>query len=239
MTEAEWLSEPNFVLHVQHAEPTASARKLRLLAAGFCRAGGPILDHPELVAAVETIENYADGAVAAAELERARSHARVVAVQAYEDYVRWAEGKEGERAAANPMVQHQVAWAVAFAATTPLPVSAVGTRMGEASAQPTAAPTVLADPVVSPEFLRALRAVVLDAFGNPFQPVAFSPEWRTKDAVALAAGMYEARDFANMPALADALQRAGCNSEAVLAHCRSGGPHFRGCWVIDGVLGKE
>lgn len=239
MTEAEWLSEPNFVQHVQHVEPKASARKLRLLAAGFCRAGGPILDHPELLAAVDAIERYADGTATAAELEKARSHARVVAVQAYEDYVRWAEGQEGERAAANPMVQHQVAWAVAFAATTPLPVSAVGTRMGEASAQPTAAPTVLADPVVSPEFLRALRAVVWDAFGNPFAPVAFNPEWRTKEAVALAHAMYEARDFANMPALADALQRAGCDFGAVLAHCRSGGPHFRGCWVLDGVLGKE
>ena len=239
MTEAEWFTEPNFVLHVQHVEPTASARKLRLLAAGFCRAAGPILDHPELIAAVETIENYADGAVAAAELEKARSHARIVAVQAYEDYVRWAEGKDGERAAANPMVRHQVAWAVAFAATTPLPVAAVGTRTGEATAQPAGTPNMLADPVVSPEFLGTLRAVVWDAFGNPFKPVAFNPEWRTGEAARLASEMYAARDFSNMPALADALQRAGCNSEAVLAHCRSGGPHFRGCWVLDGVLGKE
>ena len=239
MTEAEWRSEPNFVLHVQHVEPKASARKLGLLAAGVGRPAGPILDHPELLAAVETIESYADGAVAAAELEKARSHARIVAVQAYEDYVRWAEGKEGERAAANPMVRHQVAWAVAFAATTPLPVAAVGTRVGEATAQPAGAPDMLAAPVVSPEFLGTLRAVVWDAFGNPFRPVAFASKWRTDEAVALATAMYESRDFAKMPALADALQKAGCDSGAVLAHCRSGGPHFRGCWVLDGVLGKE
>ena len=29
------------------------------------------------------------------------------------------------------------------------------------------------------------------------------------------------------------------NDEAALAHCRSEGPHVRGCWVIDLILGKE
>ena len=41
-----------------------------------------------------------------------------------------------------------------------------------------------------------------------------------------------------MPILADALQDAGCDDEAVLAHCRGAGPHVRGCWVVDLVLGK-
>jgi len=238
MTEAEWLSEPNFVLHVQHVEPRASARKLRLLAAAFCRAGGSILDHPELLASVDSIEQYADGVVNAAELEKARSHARIVAVQAYEDYVRWSEG--AERKGVNPMVQHQVAWAVAFAGTTPLPVSAVGTRIGEASAQPGPEAGMLAEPVVSPEMLPTLRAVVWDAFGNPFNPVTFDPAWRTEDVTTLAAKMYESRDFSAMPALADLLQKAGCTNDAVLKHCRdTKAPHFRGCWVLDGILGKE
>jgi hypothetical protein len=42
-----------------------------------------------------------------------------------------------------------------------------------------------------------------------------------------------------MPILADALQDAGCDREEVLNHCRSAGPHVRGCWVVDLVLGKE
>jgi hypothetical protein len=42
-----------------------------------------------------------------------------------------------------------------------------------------------------------------------------------------------------MPILADALQDAGCDNEAVLDHCRSVGTHVRGCWVVDLVLGKE
>ena len=42
-----------------------------------------------------------------------------------------------------------------------------------------------------------------------------------------------------MPILADALQDAGCDEERILDHCRGNGPHVRGCWVVDLVLGKE
>jgi len=78
-----------------------------------------------------------------------------------------------------------------------------------------------------------------DVFGNPFQPVTFAPEWRTDTAVTLARQMYESREFGAMPILADALQDAGCDSTDVLDHCRGPGPHVRGCWVCDLVLGKE
>jgi hypothetical protein len=78
-----------------------------------------------------------------------------------------------------------------------------------------------------------------DVFGNPFQPVEFSASWRTDTAVSLARQMYAVRDFSAMPILADALQDAGCDNDDVLNHCRGEGPHVRGCWVVDGVLGKE
>jgi hypothetical protein len=78
-----------------------------------------------------------------------------------------------------------------------------------------------------------------DIVGNPFRPAILSPQWRTSTAVAIARGMYEARDFGAMPILADALQDAGCEDEAVLTHCRDPQQvHVRGCWVVDGVLGK-
>jgi hypothetical protein len=83
------------------------------------------------------------------------------------------------------------------------------------------------------------RALLPDIFGNPYRPVAFAPEWRTDAAVALARGMYESREFGAMPILADALQDAGCASAEILDHCRGPGPHVRGCWVVDLVLGKE
>jgi hypothetical protein len=88
---------------------------------------------------------------------------------------------------------------------------------------------------------RAIEQIRLvhDLFGNPFRPVAFAPSWRTTDAIGLARAMYDSRDFAAMPILADALEDAGCDSADVLAHCRGDGPHVRGCWVVDHVLGKS
>jgi hypothetical protein len=57
--------------------------------------------------------------------------------------------------------------------------------------------------------------------------------------VQLARSLYEERRFEDMPVLADALEEAGCQDAAVLEHCRGPGPHVRGCWVLDVVLGKE
>jgi hypothetical protein len=75
-------------------------------------------------------------------------------------------------------------------------------------------------------------------FGNPFRPVSFSPRWRSADAVGLARGIYDDRAFDRLPILADALLDAGCDNRYVLDHCRGPGPHTRGCWVVDQVLGR-
>jgi hypothetical protein len=84
------------------------------------------------------------------------------------------------------------------------------------------------------------RELALELVGpNPFRPITFATAWRTSTVVALARQMYESRDFGAMPILADALQEAGCENAAILDHCRDGGPHVRGCWVVDLVLGKE
>jgi hypothetical protein len=91
----------------------------------------------------------------------------------------------------------------------------------------------------STDELRQQAAFLRDTCGNPFRPVAFSLEWRTDTALSLASQMYESRDFGAMPILADALQDAGCDNADILDHCRGPGPHVRGCWVVDLVLGKE
>jgi hypothetical protein len=83
-------------------------------------------------------------------------------------------------------------------------------------------------------------AVLRDIFGNPFRSVAFSPAWRTSTAIGIATLMYDTRNFGAMPILADALQDAGCEDDAILSHCRDeNGIHVRGCWVVDLVLGKS
>ncbi len=55
----------------------------------------------------------------------------------------------------------------------------------------------------------------------------------------IARGIYDDRAFDRMPILADALEEAGCTDIEILNHCRQPGEHFRGCWVVDLLLGKE
>lgn len=79
-----------------------------------------------------------------------------------------------------------------------------------------------------------LREIV----GNPFRPARVDPLWLTPHVERLATAIYEERAFARMPELAEALASAGCEDAAILGHCRSGGEHVRGCWVVDAVLGR-
>jgi hypothetical protein len=78
-----------------------------------------------------------------------------------------------------------------------------------------------------------------DIIGNPFRPATINPAWRTPTAVQLARAIYEGRDFAALPVLADALEEAGCDNADILAHCRQGGEHARGCFAVDAVLGRQ
>ena len=94
-------------------------------------------------------------------------------------------------------------------------------------------------PYMLPLIGASLPVFIRDIFGHPLRPVMIDPTWLTHTAVALANLMYESRDFGAMPSLADALQDAGCESDDILSHCRGEGPHVRGCWVVDLVLGKE
>ena len=73
----------------------------------------------------------------------------------------------------------------------------------------------------------------------PFHVIPIDPSWLTSTVIALAQQIYEARDFSAMPILADALQDSGCDNPQILEHCRGPGPHTRGCWVVDALLGKQ
>jgi hypothetical protein len=90
----------------------------------------------------------------------------------------------------------------------------------------------------------AIQAGLLrDLFGNPFRsPPAVAPAvlaWGDRTVVRMARAIYDERDFGRLPILADALLDAGCDDEALIGHCRSGGPHARGCWALDLVLGRQ
>ena len=96
-----------------------------------------------------------------------------------------------------------------------------------------------ARPHFDSDYFLVVCDLVRDLFSNPFCPIAFDPRWRTSDAIGLARAIYDDRAFDRLPILTDALIDAGCDDEQVLAHCRSDGPHVRGCWVVDLVLGRE
>ena len=88
-----------------------------------------------------------------------------------------------------------------------------------------------------------LSACVRDIFLNPFRPSPCLPPavlcWNDGTVYRLAQGIYDERAFDRLPILADALLDAGCDDEDLIAHCRSAGPHVRGCWAVDLILGKE
>jgi hypothetical protein len=94
-----------------------------------------------------------------------------------------------------------------------------------------------------------LKAALLrDLFGNPFRPRRLRPDptWPMPLVASLATAAYRKRrgryldlDPVRLAVLADALEEAGCADEAILSHLRSAGPHVRGCWAVDCVLGKE
>ncbi len=45
-------------------------------------------------------------------------------------------------------------------------------------------------------------------------------------------------DPARLAVLADALEDGGCADAELLGHLRGPGPHVRGCWAVDLILGK-
>jgi hypothetical protein len=90
----------------------------------------------------------------------------------------------------------------------------------------------------------AQAALLRDLFGDDCSLLApVDVAWlesRGATARQLAQTLYEEQAFDSraMGLLADALEEAGCTDAAILGHCRGGGDHVRGCWVVDVILGK-
>jgi hypothetical protein len=208
----------------------ASDRKLRLLACLCCRRIWDVIPTDESRRCVEVAELFAEGLASRDDLdasiqasmaacERLPRPRRPGAVDAINAVSRVHRGPGGGRNAALGLAAS--AWASAEAFRT--------RRLGET-------PDAFAERRVRllGEELARQTHLVRELFGNPFRPVAFSPEWRTDTALSLTRQMYDAREFSAMPIMADALQDAGCDNDDILAHCRdANATHVRGCWVVD------
>jgi hypothetical protein len=92
--------------------------------------------------------------------------------------------------------------------------------------------------------------LIRDIFCSPsFQRPKVQPTWVTWNescVVKLAQAVYVEREMPQgtldkdrLAILADALEDAGCDNADILNHCRGPGPHVRGCWVVDLILGKS
>ncbi len=236
MTEAEWVACGSPAAMFVQIGGTALDRKRRLLGCGLGRHMWPALRDARSRAAVEVAERYADAA-------------------ATEDQL--AEAEAGARAVMLKMRKYNRSRSRYECLGTAVPVWASGsgvrgwgvgdTSEGDPAGGPAADAAIWEDAAeaMSREGgewhgeLRWLCGTVRCVFGNPFQPVTFGRNWRKKSVTEVAQAIYDERAFDRMPALADALEAVGCEDAEVLAHCRSGGPHVRGCWVVDGVLGKS
>jgi len=229
MTEAEWLAceDPidmlRFVKQWRTIRKQVKQRKQRLFAIACCRRLWSLIDDERTRRGIEVVERFADGQATSEELLTAETESNAAWLKNAGDDISLAclqlFGKD-----VNGMHASTSTLSAAF-------------RQQQTKKREPSEPLAGRQRGAYPPEERAQCALIRDIFGNPFRPVAFSREWRTDTAVTLARQMYEAREFGAMPILADALQDAGCDSDDILAHCRGPGPHVRGCWVCDLVLG--
>jgi hypothetical protein len=262
MTEEEWLActEPQEMLAFLGDGGRAGEKQLRLFACACCRLVWPLL-RQESQLAVQSAEWCAEGRIAANELAPAYATAgracQSLPRRTWEDQataeageaVRYAASSgaawpwAGDRAVAemghlvpgpgSPGVlppEYDPLYAAHMAGTSVAKAAAYAGKAGR-------------------DFLAAKQRecdLLRDIFGNLFRPVPLSPAWRTPQVVALGQAAYEERelpsgklDVARLAVLADALEEAGCDQADILNHLRGPGPHVRGCWAVDLLLGKS
>jgi hypothetical protein len=232
----------------------ASARKLRLFACACCRAVWDGVPCPRCEGRGVLYTHDGEGEVACAAcikgctggLTDPRSRQAVLVAERYADGLATEEELRSARVGAfdvGPSWPNCIAWEC--------------TRLDE--------PCNPCRPAwsVPPEHHAAQAALLREVVGNPFRPAVSETKvwpgrWLYNPAVqSIAQRIYDDRDWDALGILADALEDAGCPQDetyqdakggplpdfripnSLLAHLRSPGPHARGCWVADLLLGKE
>jgi hypothetical protein len=214
VNEMEWLSCTDVGELLDAVYGLASERKAHLYACACCRRVAHLFPDERIIHPVEAAEYYADGRMSVGELHEACNRAFDV-------------GSTAGTAASNLCLPQ-------FWTTDDCKQVASMTRcaVAERSGDPDAAAR-------SEEKCQA--GILRDLFGNPFHRITVDPawlQWNESAVVKLAQVIYDECRFHELPVLADALEDAGCDNAVILSHCRGGGPHVRGCWIVDLFLGK-
>jgi hypothetical protein len=233
MTEAEWLACDDPMAMALFLQPAwkARERKRRLFGVACCRRVWDVIAEKHSREAVEVAEQYADGDASHVALFGAEMVAREVAdswiIPAHDDPA-FLPSHAGEFGVWAAIVVSDNLSERAFES-----VNHALRYLGD-PARPVAAE------------LAAQARLARDIFGNPFCAAVFDADWRTTDVVALAQACYSERRLPDgelhadcLAVLADALEEAGCTDANLLDHLRSPGPHVRGCWALDLILGKS
>jgi len=241
-----WLTGgmPRAMLYL--TEGTALDRRFRLYACACVRRVWHFLDDERLRRAVEVAEAFADGLAQHEEMRKAEAAAEAYALRIGN------ERRGGVRSAAHSA--HQAAYAgdvdlpsgfvkfVAHGSTAAASTAA----LAEAGAAKTASEDqgeieACAQAKAAESAADAAHAVVLrDIIGNPFRPPpTMDARFRTGRVLAFAQEVYDSRSFERLPELASLLEGIECDNSELLAHLRSPGPHVRGCWALDLILGKS
>jgi hypothetical protein len=191
-----------------------SPRKWRLIACACCRFAWAQLEDDRQRHAVEVAERFAEGLADAAALWQAwyRTYSAGAAAS-----TRW-PGRGG----AADAVRHVLA------------------RLADLHlAQATSADDL---EEVEARHRRGLCGAIRDVIGNPYRPaVTIEPAWLAANGGlgrAIVEGIEAEGRFDEVPVLGDALEDAGCADPVILTHARRQ-RHYRGCWLIDAVLGKS
>jgi hypothetical protein len=242
MMESDWLTctYPVAMLDHLHAAGSTDDRKLRLFACACARRVWHLMDDVRSRRALETLEAVADSVETLA-------HADAIA-RAGDVSTEWSRRSDHVSGDRGLSTDERARWNAADAvtdladATGPIPrhrhrlfVPILRAESLEAGVEPTVDHQTDAGQFPPLPWAAALAR---DVFGNPWRHASLDSARRSPDALSLAGSIYEGRDWDRMPILGDALEEAGCDDKTILDHCRSGGIHARGCWVVDAVLGK-
>ena len=234
MTEAEWLACTDPAPMLAFMEGKASDRKLRLFGVACCRRGWECLTDPKARRVLELVERAADGSGASKELRQASVYLAGIMDQLERRHGEFGYVYDSQwlpTLAVQSLLDHRDPSGLAPVSHIHSAAYVITRFVRESSISDYREQDELTE--------RAVIACMLrDVFGNPYHPVAVDPRWLTSTALGLAQAIYEDRAFDRLPILADALEDAGCDSSDLLTHLRGDGPHVRGCWALDLVLGK-
>lgn len=209
MTEQDWAASDNIEDMLRAvANHSPSNRKLLLFAVTCFRETRP---DPFVEEELEALERYADGRVTLEEL------------QAYFRYPNWVYDQDMSTLRLLDFSFEMVATVVNEAAAT------LAGRATTYHAYQTAKRAAQANQA---DLVRCI-------FGNPFRPSPpLKASLRSPAIAGLAQTIYELRSFERLPEVASRLEEAGVNDSELLGHLRAEGPHARGCWAIDCILGR-